>query len=207
MLYDQSPAGHFLCRGLQLTGRIFREHRARPEYVLREMTHPEGAFSAEDADSLISHGRPEMPRAPITFESQETLMFWARRRHASSAATTEWKRGAVRRQSDPHGEFRVPCSSSQDAATTAGSGRQWKPPAARAKPRKLFAPRAASAPHLDDTSRLERLMISPSPESGAAFSVPRYLNPFEKPRGFTEESDIKRWPPAELARRAERGLR
>ncbi|HBY58979.1 MAG TPA: thioredoxin domain-containing protein, partial [Solibacterales bacterium] len=61
MLYDQAQLAWSYLEALQITGRREYETTARRifDYVLRDMTHPEGGFySAEDADSPI----PENPR-------------------------------------------------------------------------------------------------------------------------------------------------
>ncbi len=62
MLYDQAQLAISFVEAWQLTQDEFFADIAREtlEYVSRDMTHPEGGFfSAEDADSLIAHGRPE----------------------------------------------------------------------------------------------------------------------------------------------------
>ena len=62
MLYDQAQISLCLLEAAQLSGDSFFEKHARRtlDYVQREMTAPEGGFhSAEDADSLFEHGKPE----------------------------------------------------------------------------------------------------------------------------------------------------
>ncbi len=62
MLYDQAQLACAYLEAHQLTGDILCAEAARStlNYVAREMTDPTGGFhSAEDADSLFEHGKPE----------------------------------------------------------------------------------------------------------------------------------------------------
>ena len=63
MLYDQAQLAVSYVEAFQITRDPFFAGVARDtlEYVLRDMTHPEGAFySAEDADSVIDPDNPEV---------------------------------------------------------------------------------------------------------------------------------------------------
>ena len=62
MLYDQAQLACSYLDAFQATREPAYERIARDilDYVRRDMTHPEGGFySAEDADSIIAHGKPE----------------------------------------------------------------------------------------------------------------------------------------------------
>ena len=62
MLYDQAQLAISYLEAYQVTGDEFHAGMARDifEYVLRDMTHPEGGFySAEDADSVIDPAKPD----------------------------------------------------------------------------------------------------------------------------------------------------
>jgi uncharacterized protein YyaL (SSP411 family) len=62
MLYDQAQLARAYVDAFQLTRDVRWEKVARDvlDYVLRDMTDKEGGFySAEDADSLLEHGKPE----------------------------------------------------------------------------------------------------------------------------------------------------
>ena len=61
MLYDQAQLARACVDAFQLTREVRWEKVARDvlDYVLRDMTDKEGGFySAEDADSLLEHGKP-----------------------------------------------------------------------------------------------------------------------------------------------------
>ncbi len=62
MLYDQAQIALNLLEARQATGREVFAWLARDifDYVRRDLTSPQGGFfSAEDADSLLAHGKPE----------------------------------------------------------------------------------------------------------------------------------------------------
>src|SRR6184192_315313 len=62
MLYDQAQLASAYLDAFQITHEPLFESVARDilDYVRRDMTSPEGGFySAEDADSLFEHGKPE----------------------------------------------------------------------------------------------------------------------------------------------------
>src|SRR5215472_6605705 len=61
MLYDQAQLALSYLEAFQISGdqRFSAEARRILDYVLRDMTHPEGGFySAEDADSVIDPAHP-----------------------------------------------------------------------------------------------------------------------------------------------------
>ncbi len=62
MLYDQAQLAVAYLEGYQISGRDGYADVARDilDYVRRDLRSPEGGFyCAEDADSLLAHGRPE----------------------------------------------------------------------------------------------------------------------------------------------------
>ncbi|MBX5496868.1 MAG: thioredoxin domain-containing protein, partial [Bryobacteraceae bacterium] len=109
MLYDQAQLAISYLDAFQITGDAQYAEEARRifDYVLRDMTHPEGGFySAEDADSVIDPAKPdEKGEGAFYIWSQEEIA----RILGSPAA--EWfsyaygveEGGNVR--NDPHGEF------------------------------------------------------------------------------------------------------
>ncbi len=63
MLYDQAQLAVSYVEAFQISGDEFFARTARTtlDYVLRDMTHPDGGFySAEDADSVINPAEPEV---------------------------------------------------------------------------------------------------------------------------------------------------
>lgn len=63
MLYDQAQVAMSYTDAYQITKEVFFAEITRDilDYVLRDMRGPEGGFySAENADSLIEHGKPEL---------------------------------------------------------------------------------------------------------------------------------------------------
>ena len=161
MLYDQAQLAVAFLEAWQLTHDEFFASIAREvlEYVLRDMTHPEGGFfSAEDADSLLAHGRPEHAEgAYYVWSRQEIVEVLGEEdarifcRHYGVEETGNAPAG-----SDPHGEFRGKniLIEKQDVATTARilslTAEEVSQSLANAR-RKLFDRRSQRPrPHLDD---------------------------------------------------------
>jgi uncharacterized protein YyaL (SSP411 family) len=80
MLYDQAQLATACITAYQLTRESELETLARDmlDYVLRDMTAPDGGFySAEDADSLIAAGKPEKAEGAFyvwTYEEIEAVL-------------------------------------------------------------------------------------------------------------------------------------
>jgi len=109
MLYDQAQLAVSYLEAFQITGEESYAAVARSvlDYVLRDMTHPEGGFySAEDADSVIDAAEPDVKR-------EGAFYLWTRTEIESQLVrpAAEWlchyygvgDGGNVRE--DPHGEF------------------------------------------------------------------------------------------------------
>jgi hypothetical protein len=76
MLYDQAQLAHAYLDAFQVTRDPRWEATARDifSYVLRDLTSPEGGFySAEDADSLLEHGKPEHAEGAFYVWTQEEI--------------------------------------------------------------------------------------------------------------------------------------
>ncbi len=188
MLYDQAQLAVSFVEAWQLTHDEFFADIAREtlDYVLRDMTHPEGGFfSAEDADSLLAHGRPE--------HAEGAYYVWSREEIIDSLGEDEARIfcrhygveevGNAPAASDPHGEFagKNVLIERQDEATTARilniSVETVTRSLATAR-KKLFDRRAQRPhPHLDDKILMawNGLMISAFAKGGAALDEPRYL--------------------------------
>lgn len=176
MLYDQAQIAVSLVEAWQITKDPFYEATARStlDYVLREMTHPEGGFfSAEDADSLIAHGGDA--------HAEGAFYVWTRREIEDAlgveAALEFCDHYGVREEgnapdgSDPHGEF---------------TGKNILHPSQVPEPASLASSRGIllglrekrPRPHLDDKvlTAWNGLMISALAKAGAAFVETRYLD-------------------------------
>ncbi|MBN8711425.1 MAG: thioredoxin domain-containing protein [Verrucomicrobia bacterium] len=186
MLYDQAQLIVSYTEAWQISreeifGRIARE---TADYVLREMTHADGGFfSAEDADSLLAHGRPE--------HAEGAFYVWT---HAEilgalgNEAGAEFCRhygvlpdGNASAESDPQGEFR-----GKNILIQREPGDSDSLAASRAA---LFHLRAARPrPHLDDKilTAWNGLMISALAKAGAALQEPTYIAAAAKAALFME---------------------
>jgi uncharacterized protein len=212
MLYDQAQLAVSFAEAWQLTHDEFFASIAREtlDYVLRDMTHPDGGFfSAEDADSLLAHGRPEHAEgAYYVWERQEiidTLGADDARIFCRHYGVEEV--GNAPAASDPHGEFvrKNILIERQDMATTArilGLSVEAVSKSLAVGRRKLFDRRSQRPrPHLDDKvlTAWNGLMISALARSGAAFDEPRYLAAAAKAADFlrknltSHESLLRSW--------------
>ena len=160
MLYDQAQLASAYLDAFQITHEPLFENVARDvlDYVRRDMTAPEGGFySAEDADSIIAHGKPEHAEGAFYVWTKEEIddALGAEAEifafHYGVEASGNAPAGA-----DPHGEF-VGKNILIERQTTAETAKQFGKSenevrgtlaAARAN---LLAVRARRPrPHLDD---------------------------------------------------------
>ena len=197
MLYDQAQLAVSFSEAWQLTHEDFFASVAREtlDYVLRDMTHPEGGFfSAEDADSLLSHGRPE--------HAEGAFYVWTRREITEVLGADEARIfcrhygveevGNAPTGSDPHGEFmgKNILVEKQDISTTArilGSSEEEVSKSLAASRAKLFERRAKRPrPHLDDKilTGWNGLMISAFSKTGAVLRESRYIEAATKAANF-----------------------
>ncbi len=206
MLYDQAQLAATYIEAFQVTGAPVYAETAREiiEYVLRDMTHPEGGFfSAEDADS-------EDPSRPGR-RGEGAFYVWAWRELEEALGRELAHRFAEvygclpggNVHEDPHGEFE-------------GRNILWlQQPAPAADPaiaearRLLFKARARRPrPHLDDKilAGWNGLMISALARAGAALNEPRFLDAARRAFAFLERSLmmpdgrlLRRWRDGEAA--------
>jgi len=197
MLYDQAQLAVSFAEAWQLTHEDFFAEIAREtlDYVQRDMTHPEGGFfSAEDADSLLSHGRSE--------HAEGAFYVWSKQEIVDALGADEARIfcrhygieeiGNAPAGSDPHGEFsgKNILLERQNLATTArilGLSVEAVSKSLAADRAKLFDRRARRPrPHLDDKilTAWNGLMISAFSKGGAAFDEPRYLEAAAKAANF-----------------------
>ena len=201
MLYDQAQLAVSFTEAWQLTHEEFFAGIAREtlDYVLRDMTHSEGGFfSAEDADSLLSHGRSE--------HAEGAFYVWSRQEIVDALGADEARIffrhygveevGNTPAGSDPHGEFKGKniLLERQDIATTArilGVPEETVSKSLAAGRAKLFERRAKRPrPHLDDKilTAWNGLMISAFSKTGAALREPRYLEAATKAANFLRKN-------------------
>ncbi|MGP0075217.1 MAG: thioredoxin domain-containing protein [Bryobacteraceae bacterium] len=180
MLYDQAQLAISYLEAFQITHDPFYAKIARStlDYVLRDMTAPEGGFySAEDADSVIDPANPKE-------KGEGAFYVW------SAAELEPYLKVAsvygVRRDGnvseDPHGEFTgkniLYLRESLDDATEAELG-----PVKAA----LLALRSKRVrPHLDDKilTAWNGLMISAFAKGAQVLDDPRYLEAAQRAVGF-----------------------
>ena len=113
MLYDQAQLADFLPGGVPDHARsVLRGHRAQQlDYVLRDMTHPEGGFySAEDADSVIDP-------AQSARERRGRVLHLDRRRRSQDAL------GTVRSRRSPTVTASKPMATSMTIRTASSPAR------------------------------------------------------------------------------------
>jgi uncharacterized protein YyaL (SSP411 family) len=186
MLYDQAQIAISCLEGLQVTGDRQYADTARGifDYVLRDMTDAGGGFySAEDADSAISPGDPDL-------KGEGAFYVWSREEiHALvGQPAAEWfcYRYGVREdsnvESDPHGEF-TGKNILYQAHTVEETARHFSRPPAEVQTALdragglLLAARAKRVrPLLDDKilTAWNGLMISALAKGGAVLDDARY---------------------------------
>jgi uncharacterized protein len=197
MLYDQAQLAVSFLEAWQLTRDEFFAEIAREvlEYLLRDMTHPEGGFfSAEDADSLIAHGRPEHAEGAYYVWSREEIVevLGAEDARIFCRHYGVEEMGNAPGVSDPHGEFsgKNILIEKQEVATTARILNLTTENVSHSlgvSRRKLFDRRSQRPrPHLDDKvlTAWNGLAISAFAKCGAALNQPRYLRAAARAAGF-----------------------
>jgi uncharacterized protein YyaL (SSP411 family) len=180
MLYDQAQLAISYLEAFQITHDPFYAKIARStlDYVLRDMTHPEGGFySAEDADSVIDPANPkEKGEGAFYIWSAAELRDYPR---INSIYGVE-EHGNV--PDDPHGEFTgkniLYLRESLDDALEA----ELQPAKAA-----LLAIRSKRVrPHLDDKilTAWNGLMISAFAKGAQVLNEPRYLAAAQRATSF-----------------------
>lgn len=187
MLYDQALLSRTYLEAFQLTRNPVYEKTAREtlDYVLRALTHPDGAFySAEDADSAPDAGRPGE-------KSEGAFYVWTAAEIRSVLAPDEallaevfWgieQDGNVRE--DPHGEFQganvlyQACRPEEAAARLEMPLRLFLEKAEAVRAKLFDAREKRPKPHLDDKVLTDwnALMASSFALAGRVLREPRYV--------------------------------
>ncbi|MBS1858556.1 MAG: thioredoxin domain-containing protein [Acidobacteria bacterium] len=182
MLYDQAQLASSYLEAYQITGERQYADTARGifDYVLRDMTDPEGGFySAEDADSVIRADHPDI-------KGEGAFYIWAW--EEISEPGREWfayrygMRDGGNVEHDPHGEFtgkNILYRAHTVEETAAHFGARPGDVAAalsRIEGELMQARRTRVRPHLDDKilTAWNGLMISAFALGGAVLQEPRY---------------------------------
>ncbi len=187
MLYDQAQLAVAYLEGFLVSGEeaLARVARGIFEYVLRDMTHPEGAFySAEDADSPL----PEDPSR----KGEGAFFLWTRaeiEEHLGRpvAEWFAWRYGAAdggNVRNDPHGEFEgknilFASHTIEETAARFGVPPEEMGAALEAAAQRLLEAREKRPrPHLDDKilAAWNGLMISAFAKGTRVLGDPRYLD-------------------------------
>jgi uncharacterized protein YyaL (SSP411 family) len=179
MLYDQAQIAISCLEAFQATGDPQYAATARRilDYVLRDMTSPEGGFfSAEDADSAADPARPDL-------KSEGAFYIWSadeiRARAGSSAADWFCYRYGIEAggnvANDPHGEF-TGKNILYQAHTVEETAQRFSRPLEEVGAALLRARSERVRPHLDDKilTAWNGLMISAFARGGAILEEPRY---------------------------------
>ncbi len=188
MLYDQAQLAISYIEAHQITHDPFYASIARAtlDYVLRDMTHPDGGFySAEDADSVIDPADPKVKGEGAFYlwtpEELEQLLGDPLARMFAFRYGVE-PSGNVHH--DPHGEFTgknilyVRHSLAETAQNFSISEESVTVQLSDAAQRLLKVRSARVRPHLDDKilTSWNALMISAFAKAAQALDEPRYLD-------------------------------
>jgi uncharacterized protein len=186
MLYDQAQLAVSYIEAFQITHDAFFAGVARStlDYVLRDMTHPDGAFySAEDADSVIDPAHP-------TVKGEGAFYIWRAAELRQALGAGEFAMFASyygveddgNVHNDPHEEFTG--KNILYVRQTQGPDVAAQLQEARAKLLQLRSNRVR--PHLDDKilTAWNALMISAFAKAAQVLEEPRYLAAAQRATGF-----------------------
>jgi uncharacterized protein len=186
MLYDQAQLAISYLEAFQITHDPFYARIARStlDYVLRDMTHPEGGFySAEDADSVIDPSNPkEKGEGAFYIWTAEELKQALGEALYKAFASVYGIQANGNVPDDPHGEFtgknilylREPLDDPTEAELQPGKSA-------------LLAIRSNRVrPHLDDKilTAWNGLMISAFAKGAQILDDARYLTAAQRAAGF-----------------------
>ena len=200
MLYDQAQLVCSYVDAFQTTHDAHWETVARDilGYVQRDMTDKEGGFySAEDADSLLEHGKPEHGEGAFYVWKQDEILQILGQDEAKifDRFYGVEPNGNAPAGSDPQGEFTGKNTLIQrltvaDAAKFFGKTEAEIEASLATSRKKLFEVRAKRPrPHLDDKiiTAWNGLMISAFARGAQAFGDPSYLRSAQRSAAFLHE--------------------
>ncbi|MCC7157809.1 MAG: thioredoxin domain-containing protein [Bryobacterales bacterium] len=219
MLYDQAQLAISYVEAFQITGesRYAEVARGILDYVLRDMTHPDGGFySAEDADSIADPAHPhEKGEGAFYIWSQQEFQQVLGERTAEWAAYRYGAEDDGNVRHDPQGEFTSKnilylANTVEQTANRFGVNPGEMAAALEDARAKLLAARGARPrPHLDDKilTAWNGLMISALAKAGFALAEQRYIAAagrsahfvLDKMRGAGADHLYRRWRDGEPA--------
>ena len=203
MLYDEAQLAQSYVEAFQITGDESFAQTARRtlDYVLRDLTAPEGAFwSAEDADSAADLAHPhEKSEGAFYIWSWQELSALLGERNAAMVAYRYGVQPSGNVQEDPHREFagRNILFSAHSVEETA---REYSAdPAAMAQTLSeceailMTARGKRPRPHLDDKilTAWNGLMISAFARAGAALRHQPYIDAAQRAADFLDSAMVQ----------------
>jgi uncharacterized protein len=207
MLYDQAQLTEAYLIAYQITGRKEFANTARLilDYVLRDMTSPEGGFySAEDADSYVRAGFKEKAEGAFyvwTAKEIEEALGKDRAAELDYVYGVEPK-GNTSREGDPHGELRgknilIQRHTLAEAAKNFGASEEEMKKRLDASREKLFELRSKRPrPHRDDKiiTAWNGLMITAFAKGYQVLGDEKYLDAANRSADFLRKNlyDAKR---------------
>ena len=196
MLYDNGQLAVVYADAFQITREPLFAHVLRDvlEYVRRDMTAPEGGFySAEDADSIIEHGKPAHAEGAFYVWTQAQI-------EAALGPDAEVfnfhygvePKGNAPAGADPHGEFvgkniLIQRHTNEETARHFGRSEEEIAKLLSEARCKLFGVRAQRPrPHLDDKiiTGWNGLMISGFARAAQVLDEPEYTSAAERAAAF-----------------------
>ena len=215
MLYDQAQLACSYLDAFQITHDPLHESVARDilDYVRRDMTDAGGGFySAEDADSLFEHGKPEHGEGAFYVFSKDEIVKTLGEEPAAMFDRYYGVEadGNAPEGSDPQGEFKGKNVLIQ-RMTPANAAKYFRKPEAEITAslkdcrEKLLALRAQRPrPHLDDKiiTAWNGMMISAFARAAQTLDDPAYLASAERSAHFIREN---LWKNGELLRSYRKG--
>src|SRR5581483_1902631 len=188
MLYDQAQLAVAYLEAFQITQDRQFESVARDilDYVLRDMTSAEGGFySAEDADSLLEHGKPEHAEGAFyVWTEKEIDDVLGDEAEAFKLHYGVQENGNAPDGSDPQREF-----VGKNILIERGVA-QDRQSLARSREKLLSIRCKRPRPHLDDKiiAAWNGLMISAFARAGAALNEPKYLDAAKRAAEFIRQN-------------------
>jgi uncharacterized protein YyaL (SSP411 family) len=186
MLYDQAQLAISYVEAYQITNNSLYADIARStlDYVLRDMTHPDGGFySAEDADSVIDPANPKEKGegAFYIWTAAELEQVLGREVYDLFAAHYGVEKDGNVHQ-DPHGEFTGKNILYLRKAPEPDVARRLQ----EAKAKLLEVRSERVRPHLDDKilTSWNALMISAFAKAAQVLNDPRYLTAAQRATAF-----------------------